>query len=93
VYPSIVYFKTTVSFAKNYVTAINPFVVAVLGKGIKNFSVGADGVDKQGEFIQHQMAQFTGGRFVFLSFDKASNPASSPGGQTVHIVQNYSVAC
>jgi hypothetical protein len=65
--------------------------MAALGKGIKIFSVGASGLDKQGEFIQRQIAQYTGGRFVFLTYDKAHNPASGPGSQTVHDVQNYSV--
>ena len=66
-------------------------MVAALGKGIKIFSVGASGLDKQGEYIQRQMAQYTGGKFVFLTYDQASNPASGPGRETVHDVQNYGV--
>ena len=66
-------------------------MVAALGKGIKVFSVGASGLDKQGEYIQRQIAQYTGGRFVFLTYKEASNPASGPGAQTVHDVGNYSV--
>ena len=54
-------------------------MVAALGKGIKIFSVGASGLDKQGETIQRQMAQYTGGKFVFLTYDQAHNPASGPG--------------
>ena len=65
--------------------------MAALGKGIKIFSVGASGLDKQGEYIQRQIAQYTGGRFVFLTYKNAINPASGPGSQTVHDVQNYSV--
>ncbi len=65
--------------------------MAALGKGIKIFSVGASGLDKQGEFIQRQMAQYTGGRFVFLTYSQATNPASGAGKETVHDVQNYSV--
>lgn len=64
---------------------------AALGKGIKVFSVGASGLDKQGEFIQRQIAQYTGGRFVFLTYAQAHNPASGPGRETVHDVKNYSV--
>jgi Mg-chelatase subunit ChlD len=64
---------------------------AALGQGIKVLSVGASGLDPQGEYIFRQMAQFTGGRFVFLTYDKASNPASGPGRETVHDVSNYSV--
>ncbi len=66
-------------------------MVAALGKGIKIFSVGASGLDKQGEYIQRQMAQYTGGRFVFLTYADASRPASGPGRETVHDVGNYSV--
>ncbi len=66
-------------------------MVAALGKGIKIFSVGASGLDKQGEYIQRQMAQYTGGKFVFLTYDQANNPSSGPGRETVHDVQNYGV--
>ncbi len=66
-------------------------MVAALGMGIKVFGVGASGLDKQGEYIQRQIAQYTGGKFVFLTYDQASNPASGPGRETVHDVQNYSV--
>ncbi|MGA0571818.1 vWA domain-containing protein [Variovorax sp. VNK109] len=66
-------------------------MVAALGKGIKIFSVGASGLDKQGEFIQRQIAQYTGGRFVFLTYANAAVPASGPGRETVHDVNNYSV--
>ncbi len=66
-------------------------MTAALGKGIKIFSVGASGLDKQGEYIQRQLAQYTGGKFVFLTYDQAHNPASGPGRETVHDVQNYSV--
>lgn len=65
--------------------------IAALGKGIKIFSVGASGLDPQGEFIQRQIAQYTGGRFVFLTYANAADPASGPGKETVHDVKNYSV--
>ncbi|NPC58891.1 VWA domain-containing protein [Caenimonas soli] len=66
-------------------------MLAALGKGIKVFSVGASGLDKQGELIQRQIAQYTGGRFVFLTYAQAHDPASGPGRETVHDVKNYSV--
>lgn len=66
-------------------------MVAALGMGIKVFSVGASGLNEQGEYIQRQIAQYTGGKFVFLTYKDASNPASGPGTQTVHDVRNYSV--
>ncbi|MCP5307197.1 MAG: VWA domain-containing protein [Chromatiaceae bacterium] len=66
-------------------------MMAALGKGIKVFSVGASGLDKQGEYVQRQIAQYTGGRFVFLTYRDANRPASGPGRETVHDVSNYSV--
>jgi len=66
-------------------------MLAALGKGIKLFSVGASGLNRQGEFIQRQMAQYTGGRFVFLTYAQAHRPSSGPGRETVHDVKNYSV--
>lgn len=66
-------------------------MAAALGKGIKIFSVGASGLDRQGEFIQRQIAQYTGGQFVFLTYANAHDPASGPGRETVHDVRNYSV--
>lgn len=66
-------------------------MLAALGKGIKIFSVGASGLDTQGEYVQRQIAQYTGGRFVFLTYRSAADPASGPGRETVHEVGNYSV--
>jgi len=66
-------------------------MLAALGKGIKVFSVGASGLDTRGEVVQRQLAQYTGGRFVFLTYRDAANPASGPGRETVHEVNNYSV--
>jgi Mg-chelatase subunit ChlD len=64
---------------------------AALAKGIKLFAVGASGLDPVGEYIYRQMAQYTAGRFVFLTYKDASDPGSGPGTQTKHDVQNYSV--
>jgi Mg-chelatase subunit ChlD len=66
-------------------------MLAALGKGIKVFGVGASGLDKQGEYVQRQIAQYTGGRFVFLTYREADRPGSGPGRETVHDVSNYSV--
>jgi Mg-chelatase subunit ChlD len=66
-------------------------MVAAVGKGIKIFGVGASGLDRQGEFIQRQLAQYTGGKFVFLTYADARNPGSGAGRETVHDVRNYSV--
>ena len=66
-------------------------MLAALGKGIKVFGVGASGLDRQGEFIQRQIAQYTGGKFVFLTYAQAHDPASGPGRETTHDVKDYSV--
>lgn len=66
-------------------------MLAALGKGIKLFAVGASGLDRQGEFIQRQIAQYTGGKFVFLTYADARRPGSGPGRETLHDVKNYSV--
>ena len=64
---------------------------AALAKGIKVLAVGASGLDPVGEYIFRQIAQYTAGRFVFLTYKNAANPASGPGTQTVHDVTQYSV--
>ena len=64
---------------------------AALAKGIKLFAVGASGLDPVGEYIYRQMAQYTAGRFVFLTYRDAHHPSSGPGTQTPHDVKQYSV--
>lgn len=64
---------------------------AALAKGIKLFAVGASGLDPVGEYIYRQMAQYTAGRFVFLTYRDAHQPGSGPGTQTPHDVKQYSV--
>jgi uncharacterized protein YegL len=64
---------------------------AALSKGIKLFAVGASGLDPVGEYIYRQMAQYTAGRFVFLTYRDAGNPGNGPGSQTSHDVKQYSV--
>ncbi|MGR4895424.1 VWA domain-containing protein [Stenotrophomonas sp. LARHCG68] len=65
--------------------------LAALGKGIKVFSVAASGQDTTGEIVQRQIAQYTGGRFIFLTYKDAADPASGAGTQTTHDVSNSSV--
>lgn len=64
---------------------------AALAKGIKLFAVGASGLDPVGEYVFRQIAQYTAGRFVFLTYKNAAESASGPGTQTVHDVKQYSV--
>ena len=62
-----------------------------LARGIKLSAVGASGLDRRGELVFRQMAQHTGGRFVFLTYADARRPDSGPGRETSHDVGNYSV--
>jgi hypothetical protein len=64
---------------------------AALAKGIKLHAVGASGLDAQGEAVFRQLAQYTGGRFVFLTYRDGANPGSGPGSETTHDVRGYSV--
>ena len=62
-----------------------------LARGIKLFAVGASGLDATGEYVFRQAAQYTGGRFVFLTYARAGDPSSGPGRETAHEVGGYSV--
>ncbi len=64
---------------------------AALARGIQLFAVGASGLDKSGEVVWRQLAQYTCGRFVFLTYAQARQPSSGPGRKAVHEVANYSV--
>jgi hypothetical protein len=59
-------------------------------RGIKVFPIASSGLDDQGEYIFRQIAQFTQGRFVFLTYAGPTN-AGPPGDQTTHHVEDYSV--
>lgn len=51
-------------------------MVQALSKGIKIYPLAASGLDWLGEYVFRQLAQFTGGKFLFLTY----------GGQTSHDV-------
>ncbi len=55
---------------------------AAVARGIKIFPVGASGLNEDGEFIFRQLAQVTGGKFVFLTYEDGSDPSSGPGTET-----------
>ena len=44
-----------------------------------------------GELVLRQVAQYTGGKFVFLTYKDTQAPSRGAGDATVHDVQNYSV--
>jgi hypothetical protein len=59
-------------------------------RGIKIFPIASSGLDDQGEYIFRQMAQFTQGRFIFLTYEGPTN-GGAPGEVTTHHVDDYSV--
>jgi Mg-chelatase subunit ChlD len=59
-------------------------------RGIKIFPIASSGLDDQGEYIFRQLAQFTEGRFIFLTYEGPSN-GGAPGAETTHHVEDYSV--
>lgn len=57
-------------------------------RGVKIVPITSSGLDDQGEVIFRQLAQFTLGRFVFLTYyDEAGQPSSGPGTGTDHHVE------
>ncbi|MEW5956592.1 MAG: vWA domain-containing protein, partial [Chloroflexota bacterium] len=60
-------------------------------RGIKIFPIASSGLDDQGEYIYRQIAQFTQGRFIFLTYEGPTN-GGAPGEATTHHVEDYSVA-
>ncbi|MFT5193871.1 MAG: hypothetical protein ACI85U_000877 [Candidatus Promineifilaceae bacterium] len=48
--------------------------------GVKIYSIASSGLDQQGEYIFRQMAQVTGGRFIFLTY--GADGAGTTGEQT-----------
>jgi len=55
--------------------------------GIKIFPLASSGLDDQGEYIFRQLAQVTGGKFLFLTY----GAGGGPGDDTPHHVDDYSV--
>lgn len=68
-------------------------MVKAVRQGIKIIPIASSGLDDQGEYIFRQLAQFTLGRFVFLTYQEAGQPGSGPGTETDHHVepQEYTV--
>jgi hypothetical protein len=71
----------------------NHYAVEMLNaaeRGIKIYPIASSGLDSQGEYIFRQMAQATGGRFIFLTYG-AGGPGST-GTETDFEVSDYTVA-
>jgi hypothetical protein len=60
-------------------------------RGIKIHPIASSGLDVQGEYIYRQIAQYTGGHFIFLAYEETPQASGEPG--TEHHVQEgaYSV--
>jgi hypothetical protein len=64
--------------------------IAAAEKGIKIYPIASSGLDAQGEYIFRQMAQITGGRFIFLTYG-AEGPGTT-GTETDFQVSDYTVS-
>jgi hypothetical protein len=58
------------------------------GLGIKIHPIASSGLDDQGEYIFRQIGQFTGGHFIFLTYEETPQTSGEPG--TEHHVQEES---
>ncbi len=56
-------------------------------QGIKIYPIASSGLDDQGEYIFRQLAQISGGKFLFLTY----GADGAPGDETTHHVDDYSV--
>jgi hypothetical protein len=72
-------------YAQDYDYADDMVKAAELG--IKVFPIASSGLDDQGEYIFRQIALFTQGRFIFLTY----GPGGQPGDSTTHHVDDYTV--
>ena len=71
----------------------NHYAFEMLGaaqRGVKIYPIASSGLDEQGEYVFRQLAQFTSGRFIFLTYG-SSGPGSS-GTETDLNVSDYSVS-
>lgn len=59
-------------------------------RGIKIYPIASSGLDSQGEYIFRQLAQVSGGRFIFLTYG-ADGPGST-GTETEFEVSDYTVS-
>jgi hypothetical protein len=63
-------------------------MVTAAERGIKIHPIASSGLDDQGEYVMRQLAQYTTGRFNFLTYGA---DGVSPGDQTTQHVDDYSV--
>ena len=61
-------------------------------RGIKIYPIASSGLDMQGEYIFRQLAQYTGGRFIFLTYGADGAGSGSTGTETTFDVDDYTVS-
>lgn len=59
-------------------------------RGIKIYPIASSGLDEQGEYVYRQLAQTTGGRFIFLTYGEGG--PGTTGTETEFEVSNYTVS-
>ncbi|MGD8855816.1 MAG: VWA domain-containing protein [Chloroflexota bacterium] len=65
-------------------------MLAAAERGIKIYPIASSGLDEQGEYIFRQLAQVTGGRFIFLTYGPEG--PGTPGEETTFNVDQYTVS-
>jgi hypothetical protein len=71
----------------------NHYTVAMrdaVERGLKIYPIASSGLDEQGEYVLRQLAQFTNGRFLFLTYGE-SGPGTT-GTQTDLNISDYTVS-
>jgi hypothetical protein len=59
-------------------------------RGIKFFSVGTGGLPLSGEYVLRQISQYTGGKYIFLTYGEAGeSEGGAPGSVSHHTGSNY----
>lgn len=59
-------------------------------RGIKIYPIASSGLDEQGEYVFRQLAQASGGRFIFLTYGPEG--PGTPGDETTFNVDQYTVS-
>lgn len=63
---------------------------AAQAEGIRIYSVGTGGLPLDGEYVLRQMAQFTGGRYIFLTYgEQGESEGGAPGSVSHHTGANF----
>jgi hypothetical protein len=59
-------------------------------RGIKLFSVGTGGLPLSGEYVLRQISQYTGGKYIFLTYgEEGESEGGEPGSVSHHTGANY----